>query len=406
MSRSPHDAHRHIGVLPAYPLLRRPADHPDTTATATVARVLRRPSTPRASSARWCCPTTACPTPTSPSGSTTSPSRPRRRTTACAAGCGSARRPSDAERNDEALALAGEDGVARPQDQLPARRRARRPRLRRAARPDLHHRRRARPRRARAHLARRGLRHRPDRHPRRDVRRRHQDPPRPPRRRDERPHEAHRRPALRLDRGRQAGLHRHQLGDRLRPGLAGRRRSSGAASATTASSSPPTRPGATSPASTPGCAAAAGDGALADAFFHQNFDALYGLRSAPPDPTTHQHPPEETPHVRVRRRDPGRDGEVQGGDPAPLQAKGTNLYGSTKLFPDYQASEGQAWLTLVHGIPHESLGQLRRRPADDPRAAQGLRRRRSTSTAPARWPAPTPAASRPPATSPSPATRT
>ena len=40
--------------------------------------------------------------------------------------------------------------------------------------------------------------------------------------------------------------------------------------------------------------------------------------------------------------------------PHPSQAKGTNLYGSTKLFPDYQASEGQAWLTLVHGIPHES----------------------------------------------------
>ena len=40
--------------------------------------------------------------------------------------------------------------------------------------------------------------------------------------------------------------------------------------------------------------------------------------------------------------------------PHPSQEKGTNLYGSTKLFPDYQASEGQAWLTLVHGIPHES----------------------------------------------------
>ncbi|GGF44184.1 GTP cyclohydrolase II [Marmoricola endophyticus] len=40
--------------------------------------------------------------------------------------------------------------------------------------------------------------------------------------------------------------------------------------------------------------------------------------------------------------------------PHPSQAKGTDLYGSTKLFPDYQASEGQSWLTLVHGIPHES----------------------------------------------------
>lgn len=40
--------------------------------------------------------------------------------------------------------------------------------------------------------------------------------------------------------------------------------------------------------------------------------------------------------------------------PHPSQAKGTNLYGGTKIFPDYQASEGQSYLTLVHGIPHES----------------------------------------------------
>ena len=40
--------------------------------------------------------------------------------------------------------------------------------------------------------------------------------------------------------------------------------------------------------------------------------------------------------------------------PHPSQAKGTNLYGSTKIFPDYQASEGQSYLTLVHGVPHES----------------------------------------------------
>src|SRR3954454_16849411 len=40
--------------------------------------------------------------------------------------------------------------------------------------------------------------------------------------------------------------------------------------------------------------------------------------------------------------------------PHPSLEKGTNLYGSTKIFPDYQASEGQSYLTLVHGIPHES----------------------------------------------------
>ena len=40
--------------------------------------------------------------------------------------------------------------------------------------------------------------------------------------------------------------------------------------------------------------------------------------------------------------------------PHPSQEKGTNLYGSTKIFPDVHATEGQSWLTLVHGIPHES----------------------------------------------------
>jgi uncharacterized repeat protein (TIGR04044 family) len=40
--------------------------------------------------------------------------------------------------------------------------------------------------------------------------------------------------------------------------------------------------------------------------------------------------------------------------PHPSQPAGTNLYGSTKVFPDYQASEGQIWFTLIHGIPHES----------------------------------------------------
>jgi len=38
----------------------------------------------------------------------------------------------------------------------------------------------------------------------------------------------------------------------------------------------------------------------------------------------------------------------------PSLPKGTNLYGSTKLFPDYQAEAGETYFTLVHGIPHES----------------------------------------------------
>lgn len=40
--------------------------------------------------------------------------------------------------------------------------------------------------------------------------------------------------------------------------------------------------------------------------------------------------------------------------PHPSQPKGTNLYGSTKIFPDYQAESGESYLTLVHGVPHES----------------------------------------------------
>ena len=40
--------------------------------------------------------------------------------------------------------------------------------------------------------------------------------------------------------------------------------------------------------------------------------------------------------------------------PHPSQPAGTNLYGSTKIFPDLQAEDGESYFTLVHGIPHES----------------------------------------------------
>lgn len=40
--------------------------------------------------------------------------------------------------------------------------------------------------------------------------------------------------------------------------------------------------------------------------------------------------------------------------PHPSLPQGSNLYGSTKVFPDYQAEEGESYFTLVHGIPHES----------------------------------------------------
>jgi uncharacterized repeat protein (TIGR04044 family) len=40
--------------------------------------------------------------------------------------------------------------------------------------------------------------------------------------------------------------------------------------------------------------------------------------------------------------------------PHPTLPKGTNIYGSTKIFPDYRAESGESYFTLVHGIAHES----------------------------------------------------
>ncbi|WKN55251.1 MSMEG_0572 family nitrogen starvation response protein [Rhodococcus opacus] len=40
--------------------------------------------------------------------------------------------------------------------------------------------------------------------------------------------------------------------------------------------------------------------------------------------------------------------------PHPALPKGTNIYGSTKIFPDYKAEDGESYFTLVHGIAHES----------------------------------------------------
>lgn len=38
----------------------------------------------------------------------------------------------------------------------------------------------------------------------------------------------------------------------------------------------------------------------------------------------------------------------------PALDAGSTIYGSTKIFPDYQARPGESYLTLVHGIAHES----------------------------------------------------
>lgn len=40
--------------------------------------------------------------------------------------------------------------------------------------------------------------------------------------------------------------------------------------------------------------------------------------------------------------------------PHPSLPAGSSIYGQTKIFPDYQAEEGESYFTLVHGIAHES----------------------------------------------------
>src|SRR3981081_4534752 len=40
--------------------------------------------------------------------------------------------------------------------------------------------------------------------------------------------------------------------------------------------------------------------------------------------------------------------------PHPSLPQGSSLYGGTKVFPDYQAENGESYFTLVHGIAHES----------------------------------------------------
>jgi uncharacterized repeat protein (TIGR04044 family) len=40
--------------------------------------------------------------------------------------------------------------------------------------------------------------------------------------------------------------------------------------------------------------------------------------------------------------------------PHPSLPEGSNIYGGTKVFPDYQAENGETYFTLVHGIAHES----------------------------------------------------
>ena len=44
--------------------------------------------------------------------------------------------------------------------------------------------------------------------------------------------------------------------------------------------------------------------------------------------------------------------------PHPAKQPGDSIYGSTKVFPDYQAEDGETYLGMVHGIAHESSVSL------------------------------------------------
>jgi uncharacterized repeat protein (TIGR04044 family) len=40
--------------------------------------------------------------------------------------------------------------------------------------------------------------------------------------------------------------------------------------------------------------------------------------------------------------------------PHPSKELGASIYGSTKVFPDYQAEPGESFFTMIHGLVHES----------------------------------------------------
>lgn len=44
--------------------------------------------------------------------------------------------------------------------------------------------------------------------------------------------------------------------------------------------------------------------------------------------------------------------------PHPTKQKGDSIYGSTKVFPDYQAEDGEVYFGMVHGIAGESSVSL------------------------------------------------
>ena len=111
MSPTTHDAHRHIGVLPSYPFYGGPPISPDTTAVATVRELVADLDT-HGIERTLVLPNYGVPDPQAsfdlnPLALEAAQSDDRIR-----CGLWVSPKASDAERNDAALALVGEDGVA------------------------------------------------------------------------------------------------------------------------------------------------------------------------------------------------------------------------------------------------------------------------------------------------------
>jgi predicted TIM-barrel fold metal-dependent hydrolase len=108
--RRVHDAHRHLGVLPAYPFYGGPPVHPDTTARATIEELLAdldREGTERA----LVIPNYGVPEPAVSFALNELVVEAAQRDERVLAGLWTSPRPQDAVATDKALALAGERGV-------------------------------------------------------------------------------------------------------------------------------------------------------------------------------------------------------------------------------------------------------------------------------------------------------
>ena len=106
-----HDAHRHLGVLPAFPFYGGPPVNPDTTARATIDELiadLDAEGTERA----LVIPNYGVPDPTASFALNELVVEAAHRDDRIVAGLWTSPRPQDAVATEKALALAGEDGVA------------------------------------------------------------------------------------------------------------------------------------------------------------------------------------------------------------------------------------------------------------------------------------------------------